>query len=42
LTLPNEIVSEIFVHFVPPYPESPAFTGILSPATLSQICRQWR
>jgi hypothetical protein len=42
LTLPNEIVSEIFIHFVPPYPRSPPFTGILSPTTLSQICRQWR
>ncbi|KAJ7903835.1 hypothetical protein B0H13DRAFT_2025532, partial [Mycena leptocephala] len=42
LTLPNEIVSEIFVHFVPPYPQRPPLTGILSPNTLARICRQWR
>jgi hypothetical protein len=42
LTLPNEIVSEIFVHFVPPYPQCPPLTGILSPNTLARICRQWR
>jgi hypothetical protein len=42
LSLPNEIVSEIFIHFLPQYPQSPPFTGILSPTALSQICRQWR
>jgi hypothetical protein len=42
LTLPNEIVSEIFVHFLPPYPQCPPLSGILSPNTLTRICRQWR
>ncbi|KAJ7903836.1 hypothetical protein B0H13DRAFT_1621021, partial [Mycena leptocephala] len=42
LTLPNETVSDIFIHFVPPYPQCPPLTGILSPTTLTQICRQWR
>jgi hypothetical protein len=42
LTLPNEIVSEIFLHFIPAYPRSPPLTGILSPTCLTHICRQWR
>ncbi|KAJ7903837.1 hypothetical protein B0H13DRAFT_751030 [Mycena leptocephala] len=42
LSLPNETVSDIFIHFVPPYPQCPPLTGILSPTTLTQICRQWR
>ncbi|KAJ7161184.1 hypothetical protein C8R46DRAFT_860439, partial [Mycena filopes] len=42
LTLPNEIVSEIFVHFLPVYPERPPVPGILSPTNLTQICRKWR
>jgi hypothetical protein len=42
LTLPNEIVSEIFVHFLPVYPLCPPLTGILSPTSLTQICRKWR
>ncbi|KAJ7161181.1 hypothetical protein C8R46DRAFT_1353799 [Mycena filopes] len=42
LTLPNEIVSEIFVHFLPTYPKCPPLTGILSPTNLTQICRKWR
>ncbi|KAJ7650849.1 hypothetical protein FB45DRAFT_888957 [Roridomyces roridus] len=42
LTLPNEIVSEIFVHFLPPYPLCPPFAGLLSPTTLTQICQKWR
>ncbi|KAJ7483423.1 hypothetical protein FB451DRAFT_1129314 [Mycena latifolia] len=42
LTLPNEIVSEIFVHFLPVYPKRPPIIGLLSPATLGQICRKWR
>ncbi|KAJ7161185.1 hypothetical protein C8R46DRAFT_1353803 [Mycena filopes] len=42
LTLPNEIVSEIFVHFLPIYPECPPLTGILSPTNLTHICRDWR
>ncbi|KAJ7648659.1 hypothetical protein DFH06DRAFT_1476158 [Mycena polygramma] len=42
LTLPNEIVSEIFFHFLPVYPLYPPFVGILSPTTLTHICRRWR
>ncbi|KAJ7817821.1 hypothetical protein B0H13DRAFT_2456665 [Mycena leptocephala] len=42
LTLPNEIVSEIFIHFLPAYPEYPPPTGLLSPTLLTHICRTWR
>ncbi|KAJ7918329.1 hypothetical protein B0H13DRAFT_296024 [Mycena leptocephala] len=42
LTLPNEIVSEIFIHFLPLRPLCPPLTGRLSPTTLTQICRRWR
>ncbi|KAJ7887385.1 hypothetical protein B0H13DRAFT_892548 [Mycena leptocephala] len=42
LTLPNEITSEIFLHFLPKYPRCPRLTGILSPNLLTQICRTWR
>ncbi|KAJ7135207.1 hypothetical protein C8R43DRAFT_621682 [Mycena crocata] len=42
LTLPNEIVSEIFMHFLPEYPLCPPPTGLLSPALLTRICRTWR
>ncbi|KAJ7909680.1 hypothetical protein B0H13DRAFT_2661362 [Mycena leptocephala] len=42
LTLPNEIVSDIFMHFLPPYPLFPPLIGLLSPTLLTQICRKWR
>ncbi|KAJ7707236.1 hypothetical protein B0H16DRAFT_1438821 [Mycena metata] len=42
LTLPNEIVSEIFVHFLPVYPDVPPIIGRTSPNVLGQICRRWR
>ncbi|KAJ7894003.1 hypothetical protein B0H13DRAFT_1557430, partial [Mycena leptocephala] len=42
LTLPNEIISEIFIQFLPVYPLCPPFIGILSPNTLTQICHKWR
>ncbi|KAJ7648699.1 hypothetical protein DFH06DRAFT_572288 [Mycena polygramma] len=42
LTLPNEIVSEIFFNFLPVYPLCPPLVGILSPTILTQICRHWR
>ncbi|KAJ7130357.1 hypothetical protein C8R44DRAFT_775413 [Mycena epipterygia] len=42
LTLPNEIMSEIFVHFLPVYPKRPPIDGLLSPTLLCQICRKWR
>ncbi|KAJ7467509.1 hypothetical protein FB451DRAFT_1137347 [Mycena latifolia] len=41
-TLPNEIISEIFVHFLPDYPLCPPQTGLLSPTPLTHICRNWR
>ncbi|KAJ7661934.1 hypothetical protein DFH06DRAFT_1191069 [Mycena polygramma] len=42
LTLPNEIVSEIFVHFLPPRPLCPSLRGTDSPTFLASICRKWR
>ncbi|KAJ6456453.1 hypothetical protein C8R45DRAFT_943654 [Mycena sanguinolenta] len=35
LTLPNEITSEIFINFLPTYPEPPPLTGLASPTTLT-------
>ncbi|KAJ7271738.1 hypothetical protein C8J57DRAFT_287078 [Mycena rebaudengoi] len=40
--LPVEIMSEIFTHFLPDYPQCPPLTGRLSPALLGQICGTWR
>jgi hypothetical protein len=42
LRLPNEIVSEIFTHFLPVYLLCPPVTGLLSPIVLTHICRKWR
>ncbi|KAJ6577976.1 hypothetical protein B0H19DRAFT_1122042 [Mycena capillaripes] len=42
MTLPNEIVCEIFMHFLPTYPDAPPLAGISSPTLLTQICRGWR
>ncbi|KAJ7717707.1 hypothetical protein B0H16DRAFT_1700872 [Mycena metata] len=42
LTLPNEIVSEIFLHFLPVYPETPPIIGSSSPNVLGHICRKWK
>ncbi|KAJ7178145.1 hypothetical protein C8R46DRAFT_1346376 [Mycena filopes] len=42
LSLPTEIISEIFVHFLPVYPETPPIIGRSSPNVLGQICRKWR
>ncbi|KAJ7608227.1 hypothetical protein FB45DRAFT_1067598 [Roridomyces roridus] len=42
LTLPSEITSEIFTHFLPPYPQRPPLAGPHFPWSLLQICRQWR
>jgi hypothetical protein len=41
LTLPNEIVAKIFIRFLPLRPHCPPLTGLLSPTTLTQICRRW-
>ncbi|KAJ7178174.1 hypothetical protein C8R46DRAFT_988315 [Mycena filopes] len=42
LTLPPEVVSEIFLHFLPVYPKRVPDTGLSSPVVLTQICRLWR
>ncbi|KAJ7704171.1 hypothetical protein B0H16DRAFT_719664 [Mycena metata] len=42
LRLPPEITSEIFLHFLPTYPQFPPLSGILSPVILCQICGHWR
>ncbi|KAJ7257075.1 hypothetical protein C8J57DRAFT_1074686 [Mycena rebaudengoi] len=42
LTLPAEIMSEIFIAFLPDYPECPPMSGLHSPALLGQVCRHWR
>ncbi|KAJ6456442.1 hypothetical protein C8R45DRAFT_578403 [Mycena sanguinolenta] len=42
LTLPNEITSEIFIHFLPTYPEPPPLAGLASPTSLTHVCSKWR
>ncbi|KAJ7232900.1 hypothetical protein C8J57DRAFT_1480508 [Mycena rebaudengoi] len=42
LTLPVEITSEIFIIYLPVYPECPPMAGFLSPALLGQVCGHWR
>ncbi|KAJ7149619.1 hypothetical protein C8R46DRAFT_1125624 [Mycena filopes] len=42
LALPNEITSEIFTQFLPPFPSCPPLTGPASPTLLTHICRAWR
>ncbi|KAJ7356511.1 hypothetical protein DFH08DRAFT_459916 [Mycena albidolilacea] len=42
LTLPTEITTEIFMHFLPTYPLCPPLTGLDSPTLLTQICHEWR
>ncbi|KAJ7241495.1 hypothetical protein B0H12DRAFT_1326234 [Mycena haematopus] len=42
LTLPNEIISEIFTRVLPPYPTRARLTGSLSPDSLTRVCRHWR
>ncbi|KAJ6537384.1 hypothetical protein DFH09DRAFT_930847, partial [Mycena vulgaris] len=40
-TLPNEIISEIFVHSLPDRAEG-APSGAKAPLLLAQICHKWR
>ncbi|KAJ7756282.1 hypothetical protein B0H16DRAFT_1539243 [Mycena metata] len=40
--LPPEILAQVFVHFLPAYPEFPPLSGRLSPLLLCQICQEWR
>nr|GAT55645.1 predicted protein [Mycena chlorophos] len=42
LTLPVEITSEIFRHYIPPYPSCPPLLGMGSPTTLCHVCSLWR
>ncbi|KAJ7238528.1 hypothetical protein B0H12DRAFT_93216 [Mycena haematopus] len=42
LTLPNEITSQIFIHFLPIYPAAPPLAGRASPTFLTHICHHWR
>ncbi|KAK7031831.1 F-box domain-containing protein [Favolaschia claudopus] len=42
LSLPTEIVAEIFVHTIPPYPQPPSPFNNYSPTILTLICHQWR
>ncbi|KAJ7487329.1 hypothetical protein B0H11DRAFT_2278889 [Mycena galericulata] len=42
LSLPAEIVSEIFTHFLPAYPERSLLVGSVTPSFLCRVCRQWR
>ncbi|KAJ7672435.1 hypothetical protein DFH06DRAFT_92943, partial [Mycena polygramma] len=42
LTLPPEIVSEIFVHLLPAYPRLPLAKDLLALAQLGENCRTWR
>ncbi|KAJ7073959.1 hypothetical protein C8F01DRAFT_1360705 [Mycena amicta] len=42
MTLPNEIVSEIFIQYLPAYPVCPPLLGNGSPTKLAQICSRWR
>ncbi|KAK7017599.1 F-box domain-containing protein [Favolaschia claudopus] len=42
LTLPDEIIAEMFLHFVPEYPKCSPAAGPRSPMRLTHICRLWR
>ncbi|KAJ7353298.1 hypothetical protein DFH08DRAFT_934268 [Mycena albidolilacea] len=42
LNLPNEIMSEIFIHFLPGFPNYLPPIGLLSPYLPCHICREWR
>ncbi|KAJ7641126.1 hypothetical protein FB45DRAFT_716854, partial [Roridomyces roridus] len=40
--LPPEVVSDILIHTLPPYPVCPPLTGPASPIALAHICGTWR
>ncbi|KAK7017386.1 F-box domain-containing protein [Favolaschia claudopus] len=40
--IPHEIISEIFLQFLPTYPLCPELAGWYSPTVLTHICSQWR
>ncbi|KAJ7628162.1 hypothetical protein DFH06DRAFT_723401 [Mycena polygramma] len=37
-----QLLTQVFVHFLPVYPECPPLTGPFSPLTLTHVCRHWR
>ncbi|KAF7311239.1 F-box domain-containing protein [Mycena kentingensis (nom. inval.)] len=41
-TIPEELLAEIFVQYLPPYPVCPPLAGDGSPTKLSHICSSWR
>ncbi|KAK7016049.1 hypothetical protein R3P38DRAFT_2994962 [Favolaschia claudopus] len=42
LSLPNETISEIFIRFLPLYPEPPPVAGLYSPIVLTHACHLLR
>ncbi|KAJ6450789.1 hypothetical protein C8R45DRAFT_751538, partial [Mycena sanguinolenta] len=40
--LPNELTSEIFIRYIPAYPDAPTLLGFDSPTVLTHVCCQWR
>ncbi|KAF7294125.1 F-box domain-containing protein [Mycena chlorophos] len=42
LMLPNELLTEIFNFYLPPYPTAPKIAGPGSPTYLLGVCRAWR
>ncbi|KAJ7159979.1 hypothetical protein C8R43DRAFT_994014 [Mycena crocata] len=42
LTLPYDIISKIFIDFLPVYPLCPPLAGPLSPTLLTHVCRTWK
>ncbi|KAF7295693.1 F-box domain-containing protein [Mycena indigotica] len=42
LTLPTEILIQIFLYYIPIYPECPPLFGRHSPSILTNVCRWWR
>ncbi|KAF7322270.1 YDG domain-containing protein [Mycena chlorophos] len=40
--LPNELLTEIFMRFLPQYPAFPPLVGPNSPTCLLGVCRRWR
>ncbi|KAF7373850.1 F-box domain-containing protein [Mycena sanguinolenta] len=41
-SLPSEMISEIFMQCLPPYPMCPSLLDNYPPISLTLVCRQWR